>query len=100
MGQQLSEAGRRLVSAGAEASLSAPIPCTGSTRISRALVCPSSISPTQDAIDTMRRHGADSVILGCTEITMLIGASDSELPLFDTTAIHAEAGVARIAGSE
>ena len=31
---------------------------------------------------------------------MLIGASDSELPLFDTPAIHAEAGVAWIAGSE
>jgi aspartate racemase len=53
----------------------------------------------RDAIDAMRRDGADSVILGCTEITMLIGASDSELPLFDTTAIHAEAGVAWIAGS-
>ena len=50
-------------------------------------------------VDAMRRDGADSVILGCTEITMLIGASDSELPLFDTTAIHAEAGVAWIAGS-
>jgi aspartate racemase len=54
----------------------------------------------RNAIETMRRRGADSVILGCTEITMLIGASDSELPLFDTTAIHAEAGVTWVAGSE
>jgi aspartate racemase len=54
----------------------------------------------RDAIETMRVRGADSVILGCTEITMLIGATDSELPLFDTTAIHAEAGVTWIVGSE
>jgi len=29
------------------------------------------------------------VILGCTEISMLVGPSDSPVPLFDTTAIHA-----------
>ncbi len=48
----------------------------------------------------MRRNGADSVILGCTEIAMLVGASDSALPLFDTTAIHAQAGVAWILGDK
>jgi aspartate racemase len=50
----------------------------------------------RDIIETMRGDGADSVILGCTEIAMLIGASDTELPVFDTTAIHAEAGAAWI----
>lgn len=35
--------------------------------------------------------GAQGVILGCTEITMLIGPQDTDLPLFDTTAIHAAA---------
>ncbi len=54
----------------------------------------------RNAIDTMRRAGADSVILGCTEIGMLIGAGDSALSLFDTTAIHAEAGVTWIVGGE
>lgn len=39
--------------------------------------------------------GATAVIAGCTEITLLIGAADSPLPLFDTTAIHADAAVAR-----
>ncbi|MDY6416241.1 MAG: hypothetical protein SPK83_05255 [Succinivibrio dextrinosolvens] len=33
------------------------------------------------------------VILGCTEIGMLIGEKDSVLPVFDTTVIHAEEAV-------
>jgi aspartate racemase len=36
-------------------------------------------------------RGAEAVILGCTEIMLLVGASDSAVPLFDTTTIHAEA---------
>lgn len=39
--------------------------------------------------------GATAVIAGCTEITLLVGAADSPLPLFDTTAIHADAAVVR-----
>lgn len=38
--------------------------------------------------------GAEAVILGCTEISLLIGAHDSPLPLFDTTQLHAQAAVA------
>lgn len=38
--------------------------------------------------------GAEAVILGCTEISLLIRPDDSELPLFDTTALHAAAAVA------
>jgi aspartate racemase len=38
-------------------------------------------------------QGADGIILGCTEIPLLIGQSDSAVPVFDTTAIHAEAAV-------
>lgn len=33
--------------------------------------------------------GAEAIILGCTEISMLVNASDSDVPLFDTTSIHA-----------
>jgi aspartate racemase len=40
-----------------------------------------------------RDEGADSVILGCTEICMLLGPGDSDLPMFDTTAIHIEAAL-------
>jgi aspartate racemase len=46
-----------------------------------------------DEIERLRRAGADGVILGCTEITMLIGAGDTDLPVFDTTRIHAEAAM-------
>lgn len=47
-----------------------------------------------DIVDRLRTAGADSVILGCTEITLLIGQADIDLPVFDTTALHAEAGIA------
>ncbi|MBB6095112.1 aspartate racemase [Povalibacter uvarum] len=42
-------------------------------------------------IDRLIAAGAEAVILGCTEITMLIGPKDSPVPLFDTTAWHARA---------
>ncbi|MBP0112646.1 aspartate/glutamate racemase family protein [Bradyrhizobium vignae] len=35
-------------------------------------------------------RGAECIILGCTEITMLVGADDTSVETFDTTAIHAE----------
>jgi aspartate racemase len=34
-------------------------------------------------------QGAQAIILGCTEISLLVGAQDSAVPLFDTTDIHA-----------
>lgn len=37
--------------------------------------------------------GADAVIFGCTEIGLLIGPEDSELPVFDSTYLHADAAV-------
>jgi aspartate racemase len=36
-------------------------------------------------------QGVQAIILGCTEISLLVGAGDSAVPLFDTTAIHARA---------
>lgn len=38
-------------------------------------------------------RGAEAIILGCTEIMLLVRPEDSAVPLFDTTAIHAEAAV-------
>jgi len=35
-------------------------------------------------------RGADSLILGCTEVGMLLGADDLAVPVFDTTQIHAD----------
>ncbi|WP_306569993.1 aspartate/glutamate racemase family protein [Faecalispora jeddahensis] len=43
----------------------------------------------RDIIRALARRGAEGVILGCTEIGMLIRQQDSDLPVFDTTRIHA-----------
>jgi aspartate racemase len=44
-------------------------------------------------IEAGRQAGADSVILGCTEIGLLIGQDDTELPVFDSTDLHADAAL-------
>lgn len=46
-------------------------------------------------IATLVARGAQAVILGCTEISLLIGAADSPVPLFDTAFIHARAAAER-----
>jgi aspartate racemase len=38
-------------------------------------------------------RGADGVLLGCTELTLSLTQADVEVPLFDTTALHALAAV-------
>ncbi len=45
------------------------------------------------AIKRLAAAGAEGVILGCTEIGLLVKQADSPIPLFDTTLIHAEAAV-------
>lgn len=40
-------------------------------------------------IDELAERGAQGVILGCTEIGLLISQEDTKLPVFDTTQIHA-----------
>jgi aspartate racemase len=44
-------------------------------------------------IAKLTAEGAEAIILGCTEIMLLVRAEDSPVPLFDTTAIHADAAV-------
>ncbi len=44
-------------------------------------------------IDLLANKGAEAVILGCTEIGMLVNQNDTKVKLFDTTAIHAEKAV-------
>ena len=41
------------------------------------------------AMDRLVQRGAQAIILGCTEISLLVDASDCAVPLFDTTALHA-----------
>lgn len=44
-------------------------------------------------IENLSKRGAEAVILGCTEIPLLVKQANVSVPLFDTTAIHAEAAV-------
>lgn len=44
-------------------------------------------------MDGLVSQGAQAIILGCTEIGLLIGPDDCQVPVFDTTRIHAEAAV-------
>jgi aspartate racemase len=44
-------------------------------------------------IRRLAERGAQAVILGCTEIPLLVAEADAGVPLFDTTAIHAEAAL-------
>ena len=45
-------------------------------------------------IAELAQAGAQAVILGCTEIALLVGECQAAVPLYDTTAIHADAAVA------
>jgi len=47
----------------------------------------------KEIIKNLAKRGAEGVILGCTEIPLLIKQGDIDLPLFDTTEIHAKASV-------
>lgn len=50
----------------------------------------------QQMIEKLKENGAEGVILGCTELGLLIQQSDASIPVFDTTVIHAKR-VAQIA---
>lgn len=54
---------------------------------------PSKAAYLEEVTRLRRDEKIDGVILGCTEITMLIGQGDFDIPVFDTTRIHAEAAV-------
>ena len=43
-----------------------------------------------EIVDKLRSKGAEGIILGCTEIGLLIKNEDTDIPLFDTAIIHAE----------
>lgn len=59
----------------------------------RGIVRPESKAACLGEVASMRAQGADGVILGCTEITMILSQADLDIPVFDTTAIHAEAAL-------
>lgn len=47
----------------------------------------------QDVVKRLAEQGAEGVILGCTEIGLLLRQSDVSIPVFDTTVIHAKRAV-------
>ena len=51
-------------------------------------------------IEKLRAEGAEGIILGCTEIPLLVQAIHTSVPLFDTTRLHAEAAVDQALGKE
>lgn len=57
-------------------------------------VLPASRDAYRAIIARLVAAGAEAVILGCTEIMLLVRPEDSPVPLFDTTALHAAAAVA------
>jgi aspartate racemase len=46
-----------------------------------------------EVIDHLVARGAEGVILGCTEIPLLVSAGDVAVPLFDSTVIHAQSAL-------
>ncbi|WP_016856065.1 aspartate/glutamate racemase family protein [Halomonas smyrnensis] len=54
---------------------------------------PASKAAYLEVIADLHARGAEAVILGCTEIALLVGQGDTPVPLYDTTALHAEAAV-------
>lgn len=50
------------------------------------------------AIQQLIDAGAEGIILGCTEIGLLVNDGDVKVPIFDTTSIHAKAAVAKALG--
>lgn len=56
-------------------------------------VLPASRAKYLAVIDRLQARGAEGIILGCTEISMLIAPGSLDLPCFDTTELHAGAAV-------
>ncbi|RLE36589.1 aspartate/glutamate racemase, partial [Candidatus Acetothermia bacterium] len=48
----------------------------------------------RNVIEDLVSRGAEGIILGCTEIPLLVTQDDSPVPVFDTAALHADAALA------
>jgi aspartate racemase len=65
----------------------------------RGVIEPASKARYLDIVAEAAGQGADGVILGCTEITLLVSEADFAIPVFDTTALHVEAALDALAES-
>jgi aspartate racemase len=61
----------------------------------RGIVKAESKARLRNVIANLITAGAEGIILGCTELMMIVEEADSAVPLFDTTTIHSEAAVER-----
>ncbi len=61
--------------------------------LARGIIEPASRERLRTIIERLTAEGAQGVILGCTELPLLVSAGEGKIPLFDTLEIHAEAAV-------
>ena len=82
--------------------IQAVIPDAGQRQVINRIIfeelCRNDVRPQSEAayleiVETLKGVGADSVILGCTEVCLLLNAENTGLPVFDTTRIHCEAAL-------
>ncbi|MDO6566845.1 aspartate/glutamate racemase family protein [Alteromonas sp. 1_MG-2023] len=59
----------------------------------KGVICEKSREAYIAIINKLKAQGAQAVILGCTEIALLVKPSDTDMPLYDTTALHAAEAV-------
>jgi aspartate racemase len=59
---------------------------------------PESLSDFQQVIEGLKRDGCDAVVLGCTEIPLLVCDANSPLPVLDSTRLLARAALRHAAG--
>jgi aspartate racemase len=64
------------------------------------VIQPASRQKYAEIMDDLVSQRAEAIILGCTEIGLLVGVDDCQVPIFDTTRIHAEAAVNLAIASE
>jgi aspartate racemase len=61
--------------------------------LTRNRIEPASRLAYREVMATLAERGAQALVLGCTEITLLVGESDSPVPVFDSTRIHVQRAV-------
>jgi aspartate racemase len=64
--------------------------------LSKGLLLDSSKRAYLKIIESLTLRGANGIILGCTEIPLLVGQTDVQVPVFDTTTIHAKAAFSEV----
>ncbi len=62
----------------------------------RGIIEPRSRDAYGRVVGSLKEQGVEAVILGCTEISLLLKPEDTDLPLYDTTAIHAQQAVSEM----